>query len=92
VIFLVNRKLKIFGIITLTFLLLVGIVSASQESHALVTKGLDQFNARQYDDAISTFNKAISKIHKMRTRGFTKEWLYLWNLKWMKLMQDESSY
>ncbi len=58
-IFLVNRKLKIFGITIIALLLLVGVVSASQESHALVIKGVDQNNAKKYDDAISNFNKAI---------------------------------
>jgi protein O-GlcNAc transferase len=59
VIFLVNNKLKIFGMTTIALLLLVGIVSASQESHALVIKGVDLNNAKKYDDAISNFNKAI---------------------------------
>jgi tetratricopeptide (TPR) repeat protein len=57
---LVNRKLKIFGIITLALLLLVGIVSASQESQALVKKGNILGVAKQYDDAISNYDKAIS--------------------------------
>ena len=58
-IFLVKRKFKIFGIAILAFLLLVSIVSASQESQALVKKGVDLHNAKQYDDAISNFDKAI---------------------------------
>ena len=56
----VNRKLKIFEITTLALLLLAGIVSASPESHALVTKGISLANSKQYDDAISYFNRAIS--------------------------------
>jgi Flp pilus assembly protein TadD len=38
----------------------VGIVSASQESQALVATEIEQNAAKQYDDAILTFNKAIS--------------------------------
>ena len=56
----VNRKLKIYGITTLALLILAGIVSASTESHALVTKGIRLANSKQYDDAISNFNRAIS--------------------------------
>ena len=56
---MVNRKFKIFGITTLALLLLAGIVSASQESHALVIKGVGLNGAKQYDDGVLTFNKAI---------------------------------
>ena len=57
---MVNRKLKIFGITTLALLILVGVVSASTESHALVTKGISLANSKQYDDALSNFNRAIN--------------------------------
>ena len=59
-IFLENRKLRIFEIDILALLLLISIVSASQESQALDKKGVDLHHAKQYDDAILTFNKAIS--------------------------------
>ena len=71
----INRKLKIYGITISALFLLADIVSASTESHAFVTKGISLANSKQYDDAISNFNRAINLDPQDFEAWYLKGWL-----------------
>jgi hypothetical protein len=56
--------ITVLGFTVLTFLILVSIASATQDSDAWVSKGIAFDNLNKYNEAITAYDKAISWLFK----------------------------